>query len=117
MRDFHKLAVWEKAHALTLTVYRAPDSLSNDKWTGLAGQIGQVAGAIPSQIAEGCGYEDDADLVRFLHAAIGSTSKLEYFLLLAHDLGGLRTGHYDPLAQDADEVKRMLAAFVRRLTT
>jgi four helix bundle protein len=115
LKDFRKLAVWEKAHALTLAVYRATDEFPRDELFGLASQIRRAAGSIPANIAEGCGRDGDSELRRFMQISMGSASELEYHLLLAHDLGYLVDADYDLLSQDVEEVKRMLSGFIRRL--
>lgn len=85
MGDFKKLAVWEKAHRLTLAVYRASGSFPKDELYGLMSQIRRAAASIPTNIAEGSGRGGDRELVRFLHIALGSANELEYQLLLAKD--------------------------------
>ena len=66
-------------------------------------------------IAEGCGRNGDAELARFCLIAMGSASELEYFLMLAKDLGFLKVADHDRLFADVIEVKRMLAPFISRL--
>jgi len=46
---------------------------------------------------------------------MGSASELEYHLLLARDLNLLQVSEYEPLSNDAIEVKRMLASFLKKL--
>ena len=46
---------------------------------------------------------------------MGSASELEYHLLLARDLGLLPEADHQRLADQATEVKRMLAPFINRL--
>lgn len=115
MKDFRKLIVWEKAHALTLAVYRATNEFPKDEMFGLTSQIRRAAGSIPANIAEGCGRNGDPELRRFMQIAMGSASELEYHLLLAHDLRYIVDADYDLLAQNVEEVKRMLSGFIRRL--
>src|SRR2546425_4496880 len=69
----------------------------------------------PTNIAEGCGREGEAELGRFFQIAAGSASELEYEVLLAGDLGFLEEGEYDQLSEGTIEVKRMLTAFSRKL--
>ena len=65
MKDFRKLQVWEKAHQLALTLYHLTASLPHDETYGLSSQIRRAASSIPSNIAEGCGQDGDAELARF----------------------------------------------------
>lgn len=116
MKDFRKLSVWQKAHELTLAVYRASKTFPPEERYGLTSQLRRAATSVASNIAEGCGRGSDADFRRCLHIALGSASEVEYQLLLARDLGLLDTAAHDPLTAQATEVKRMLASLVRTLT-
>ena len=115
MRDFNKLAVWRKAHALTLAVYRASHSFPKEEQYGLTSQARRAAASIPANIAEGCGRSGDAELARFVTIAAGSASELQYHLLLATDLGYIAADIYQPLHQQVIEVKRMLNGLHRSL--
>src|SRR5437879_6994881 len=66
MKDFRKLQVWEKAHQLALTLYHVTASFPRDETYGLTTQIRRSASSIPSNIAEGCGRDWDAELLRRL---------------------------------------------------
>ncbi len=55
MRDFRELLVWQKAHALTLDVYRATKSFPREELYGLTRQIRRAAVSIGANIAEGAG--------------------------------------------------------------
>jgi len=116
MKDFRKLKVWGRAHQLVLAVYHTTASFPRDETYGLTAQIRRAASSIPSNIAEGCGRNGDAELARFCLIARGSASELEYQILLAHDLKLLPSGHYEQLTQEITEIKRMLTVLVQKLT-
>lgn len=115
MKDFRNLAVWEKAHRLTLSVYAATRKFPSDEKFGLVSQMRRAASSIPANLAEGCGRQGDADFARFVQIAIGSSSELEYFLELARDLGYLDREQYAALSGQTVEVRQMLIAFSKRL--
>lgn len=115
MKDFRKLNVWVKAHALTLTVYRATKCFPREETYGLTSQIRRSSASIPANIAEGCGRSGDGELGRFLQIAAGSASELEYHILLAHDLQFLSDAGYSQLASEVSEVRRMLSSLVGKL--
>jgi len=115
MRDFRNLQVWEKAHSLTLNVYKATSSLPKDELYGLTSQIRRSSASIPTNIAEGCGRSGNAELARFMPIGMGSASELEYQLLLAHDLNYLDQSTYALLDEKVTEVKRMLTGFIKTL--
>ena len=115
MKDFRKLAVWEKAHHLTLDIYRVTGNFPQYEVYGLTSQMRRSAASIPMNIAEGCGRETDADFARFLQIDMGSASELEYQLILTHDLRMLDETVYPMLATQTAEVKRMLTGFLKKL--
>ena len=115
MKDFRQLKVWEKAHQLALAVYKATKSFPKEELYGLTSQIRRSSMSIPTNIAEGCGRNTDADFARFLQIAMGSASEAEYQLLLSHDLGFLDQEQYEKLNTDVTEVKRMLTSFIQTL--
>src|SRR5436309_11705815 len=94
MKDFRKLKVWEKAHQLVLTVYQLTTPFPREETYGLTAQIRRSALSIPSNIAEGCGRDGDAELARFCLIARGSATELQYQILLAHDLKLIPSGRY-----------------------
>ena len=82
---------------------------------GLTSQIRRAVASIPTNIAEGCGRNSDAELARFLDISMGSASELEYLILLVKDLNMLSQSDYDNLTSVVIEIKRMLAAFIKKL--
>ena len=52
---------------------------------------------------------------RFLQIAMGSASELEYHVLLARDLGLLKSLDYQRLSEEVIEIKRMLASLIHKL--
>ncbi|MDD5329904.1 MAG: four helix bundle protein [Sulfuricella sp.] len=117
VQDFRKLKVWEKAHVLTLAIYRHSGIFPRDELYGLTSQIRRASASIAANIAEGCGRRGNAELARFFQIAYGSASELEYHLLLAYDLDILGAGEYEMLTNDVVEVKKMLAALIQKLRT
>src|SRR5512134_1154325 len=98
MKDFRSLQVWQKAHQLTLAVYRATVSFPTDERYGLTSQLRRGSTSVASNIAEGCGRGTDPDFARCLDIAAGSASEVEYQLLLAHDLEILDSSPYHELS-------------------
>lgn len=115
MQDFRELKVWHKGHALTLEIYKATLHFPKEEVYGLTSQLRRASSSIPANIAEGCGYRGDAQLVRYMQIAMGSASEVEYHLLLARDLGFLKDKLYQQLEAATIEIKRMLASFIATL--
>jgi four helix bundle protein len=116
VKDFRDLQVWQKAHQLTLAVYRLTASFPRAELYGLTTQLRRSSASIAANLAEGCGRNGDAEFARFCSIAMGSASQLDYHLLLASDLKLITATDYTNLAQQTSEVKRMLAGLLQKLT-
>jgi four helix bundle protein len=115
MKDFKKLHVWQRAHKVTLMVYRATLKFPKSETYALVGQMRRSSSSIATNIAEGCGRNGDAELGRFLIIAMGSASELEYQLLLARDLGYFQDAEYDEVQQELLPLRKMLNVLVHKL--
>ncbi|MGA2903250.1 MAG: four helix bundle protein [Candidatus Korobacteraceae bacterium] len=117
MKDFRQLKVWDKAHALTLGIYRATSDFPREELFGITSQMRRSSASIAANLAEGCGRTGDGDFHRFLSTAASSAVELEYFLLLARDLNLVSIDTYDQLRDRVLEVQRMLASLLRTVDT
>ncbi len=115
MKDFRQLKVWGKAHTLTLKVYKLSKRFPNEEMYGITSQVRRSCASIPTNIAEGCGRNGDAELSRFFNIASGSASELEYLFQLIFDLNFIEKPEYDELINDVIEIKQMLTSFVKKL--
>ena len=115
MQDFRNLKVWQKAHSWVLGVYEATAGFPKTEVFGLTSQLRRSAISVASNIAEGCGRGSDSDFGRFLQMAFGSANEADYQLLLAKDLGYLPAANHEKLESDMAEIKRMLAALLRKI--
>lgn len=115
MRDFRKLKVWEKSHALTLAVYKATAVFPQQEMYGVTSQLRRAAASIAANIAEGCGRTSETELARFMEIGMASASEVAYYLILARDLTYLPPDQFQKLSTQTDEVQRMLRAFIAQL--
>jgi hypothetical protein len=51
VKDFRQLKVWERAHQLTLVIYRITATFPREEIYGLTSQMRRAASSIPSNIA------------------------------------------------------------------
>ena len=115
MQDFRNLNVWKNAHTLVLGIYKATKPFPKQEMFGLTSQIQRAAVSIPANIAEGCGKATDADFARYVQIAMGSSSELEYLLLLAHDLNYLPDGDYSNMHSSLVQIRKMLNSLLQTL--
>jgi len=116
MSDYRKLLVWQKAHLLTLAVYRWSAGLPASETYGLASQMRRASSSILMNLAEGSGRSTDRDDSRYVSVAIGSANELEYQLCLADELGFRGAVPIDPIRNQVVEVRRMLFALRKTLS-
>jgi len=115
MRNYRDLMVWEKAHKLTLAVYKMTLSFPKEERHGLTSQIRRASASIAANLAEGCGRRSDGEMARYVQIAMGSGAELSYHFLLAKDLGFVQSAEYEALSADANEIMRMLSALSGKL--
>lgn len=115
MKNFKELRIWQRSHQLVLDIYLITKSFPKEEVYGLTSQIRRSCASIPTNIAEGCGRNSDAELKRFLTIAMGSASELEYQLILSNDLGYIQTDNYEKLNNELIEIRKMLNTFIQKL--
>lgn len=115
MKDFRNLRVWEKAHQLTLDVYRTTGGFPRSELYGLTSQMRRCCTSIAANIAEGCGKRGNNEFQRFLQIASGSASELDYHFLLARDLRFLRDEDYTLLEKQLSILRKMLTSLLQKI--
>lgn len=115
MRDYRKYKVWELGHEITLEVYKLTQGFPKHEMYGIVSQIRRASSSIPANIAEGCGRESDAEFKRFLIISQGSANELEYFTVLAKDLGYIAAAAFLKLNDKVDKVRRSLNSLINKL--
>lgn len=115
MRNYEDLQVWQKAHDLTLEIYRDTRSFPSEERFGLTSQIRRSCSSIGANLAEGCGRRSDAEMARFVQIAMGSGAELSCHLRLARDLGFLSAESFEAARSELNAVMRMLSSFSLKL--
>jgi four helix bundle protein len=117
MRNYRDLVIWEKAHRLTLAVYRNTQSFPVEERFGLTSQMRRSCASIAANLAEGCGRRSDGEMARFVQIAMGSGAELSYHLLLARDLCLLNKEMYESMDSDLAIIMRMMSALSSKVRT
>ena len=89
MRDFHRLEIWQRAHALAIAIHRCARKFRGTEFAGLRSQLTRAADSISANIVEGCAAESNPEFARYLGISIKSASETEHHLLSARDRGVL----------------------------
>lgn len=115
MSDYRNLEVWQKAHALALQIYRATTNFPKDELYGMTSQIRRAATSIPANLAEGSGRGSKPEMARFSRISLGSANEVEYFLLLARDLGYIPESRHQELTTEVSRIRRMLNGLIHSM--
>jgi four helix bundle protein len=115
VQDFKELVVWQKAKLLAVGVYRLTDGFPKSEQFGLTSQIRRAAISIASNIAEGYARQHTREYVQFLYTALASAAELETQLMIAKEIGYLKTADHDTIIIEIKEVQRMLGGLLNAL--
>jgi four helix bundle protein len=116
MADFKQLQVWQRAHALALSIDRACKRIRASQYYSLRTQIFRAALSIPANIAEGRRKTSEKEFVRFLGIALSSASELESHLIFAQDANIIAKGEAVSLIGQTILVRKMLYALIKRVS-
>ena len=86
MQDFRNIIAWQRAHELTLMVYRNTRHFPVEERFAMQSQMRRAAFSVPANIAKDSSRKSDRDFARFLEIGLGSLKELQYFVMLAADL-------------------------------
>jgi four helix bundle protein len=111
-KTFEDVDLWRLAHQWVVDVYRFSNSFPKQEMYGLTSQLRRAAVSVPANFAEGFKKLGLADKLRFYNIAQGSLEECRYYFILARDL---EYGDGLELKQRADQIARMLAAYMRAI--
>ena len=105
---FKDLKVWQKAHQLTLLIYRTTSDFPPEEKFGLVSQMRRAAVSVSSNIVEGFRRSTTKDNIHFYNIADSSLEELKYQSLLSFDLNFLEKNAYNQIISLGEEVSKML---------
>ena len=110
-----QLPVWQKAHSLTLQVYKASKNFPKSEMYGLTNQVRRSSSSIGANISEGFSRRSTKELIQFLYNARGSSAETLYHLRLSKDLNYLEDKTYRELVSGYEEVGKQLNGWISSL--
>ncbi len=111
MHQFKELLIWKKSRQFCSEIYSITSSFPSDEKFGITNQLRRASVSIPSNIAEGSSRNSNKDFSRFLEIAIGSAYEIETQLLIASDLGFIKSDKLEPLIIQLEEIIKMISKF------
>jgi four helix bundle protein len=115
MRDFKRLEVWRRAHALAIAIHESSRDFGRARHGHLRSQLTRAADSIGTNIAEGCGSQTKRELARFLDIAIKSASETEHHLITARVFRLISRDDWLRHSNETIEVRKMTYGYRRRV--
>jgi four helix bundle protein len=112
-RDHRKLDAFKLADQLALLAYRVTADFPVAERYGLQAQMRRAAISTPTNIVEGCAREGEADYLRFLDIAFGSSRELVYLASLAARLSFMKEPEATEIHELGERVAGALAGLRR----
>jgi len=112
-KGYQDLLIWQKAIIFVNTIYKLTTAFPDTERFALISQIKRAVLSIPANIAEGYSRYSKKELARFLLISNGSLAEVETYLEIALSLGYITKEQYLPVAQDKEDIRKMLAALIR----
>ncbi|MBW6492390.1 MAG: four helix bundle protein [Lentimicrobium sp.] len=91
-RSFTEMPVWQKAHQLSIEIFKISSTLPRSEDYGLTSQIRRSSNSVPANIAEAFGRSTKKDKANFYIIARGSSYETQN-----HQLYGRKVGYFDEL--------------------
>lgn len=113
--NFTKLTVWQEAHKLVLLVYRTTDIFPSKEQFCLASQMIRAAISITSNIAEGFGRSGIKEKINFYQISRGSLVEIQNQLIIAKDVGCLKSDEFDRVINQTVLVHKLINALIASL--
>ncbi len=115
IQKFDDILAWQRAHQLTLLVYKLTKQFPRDELFGLVSQVRRAVVSIASNIAEGFKRRTKNDSAHFYNIAQGSLEEVKHQLLLAKDLGYINITNYKQTVLIMDDVGKLLTGWIKNL--
>lgn len=116
MADFKKLEVWQKAHALSLSIDRHSTQIRGSRYASLRSQMFRAAMSISANIAEGRSQKSEKEFGRFLGYSLHSCTELEHHLIVARDIKVMAEADFVSLTSQTITVRKMLYGLLKKLS-
>lgn len=113
IKSFTDLNVWREGHKLVLSIYKITQGFPEFEKFGLTNQIQRAGVSITSNIAEGFSRKNKKEKSQFFYMALGSLTEVQNQLLIARDLGYIKSAKFEEVANQTVVVSRLLNGIIK----
>lgn len=115
IQNFEDLIVWQKAHELTLMVYKITKDFPSEEKFGLISDMRRAAVSVENNIAEGFGRRTTKDFINFLFKSFGSLFEVRSMTRVSKDLQFINLKQFDELIAKIQSIHMMLNKLISSL--
>ena len=98
-----------------MITYKLTKQFPKEELFGITSQLRRATSSIPTNIAEGCGRESDADFRRFLIIAHGSATEVEYLMFLSSELDYVTKIEFQEFTEKVIILRKQLRKLIDKL--
>ncbi len=113
MRTHKDLEVWKRSIEFVSKIYLITGSFPKAEIYGLTSQLRRASVSIPSNIAEGAARKGKGEFKQFLYYSLSSATEIETQLLIASNLGYLKSEIYNELITELAIIAKMLQGLIK----
>lgn len=117
IKEFTDLNTWKEGHRLVIMVYKITNSFPKQEIYSLIDQMRRAATSITGNVAEGFGRQTYKEKVHFYYQAQGSLTELKNQILIAKDVGYLKSDDFGKLIFQSNVVHQLLQGLIKKSKT
>lgn len=114
IKSFTDLKASKEGHRLVILVYQITKSFPKEETYSLTDQMRRAATSITSNIAEGFGRQSYKEKVQFFYLAHGSLTELKNQILIAKDVGYLKSDGFKTFFEQANISHQLLQGLITK---
>ena len=115
MKTHKDLDVWKDAIRFVTEIYKSTSSFPKEELYGITSQIRKAAISIPSNIAEGAARKSSNEFRQFLYISLSSAVEIDTQLIIAQNLGFVKSETVSKITHDLDSISRRLQGLIKSL--
>ena len=115
IKSFTELTVWQRAHELSLEIYKLTSGFPRKEMFGVTSQVRRASASVAANVAQGFGRRTTRELLRSLQIAAGEMEETRYFLILSRDIGYVKGDDFGRISALCDSVGQLINGLARSL--
>ncbi len=113
IKSFQDLEAWQEGHKLVIQVFQVTNTYPKEEVYGLIGHSKRASLSITTNISEAFSRTNFKEKIQYYSFALKGVREVQNFLLVARDLGYLKSDSFDKIAAQTAIVSRICGDLVK----